>query len=197
MLADDGQMRPFSAGRRGLLLGDAVVAMVLAAPGSVRSTPLGWISGWGRSGDAYHVCQPRPEGTGLARAITQALHRAGLRPEDIGYVNANGSGTAQSDVAEAAALHRALGPAVSRIAVSSSKSVHGHALEASGLLELAVTVAALGAGQLPVNAGFLGHDERCELDLVLDGARPVRTDHALCVNSAFGGANTAVVVRAG
>ncbi|MFD1075381.1 beta-ketoacyl-[acyl-carrier-protein] synthase family protein [Longispora fulva] len=188
-LAADGVVRPFSAGRKGLLLGDGVAAVVLEAD---HESPLATLVGWGRAGDGYHVCQPHPDGTGMARAITTALHRAGLAPAEVGYVNAHGTGTPHNDAAEAAALHRALGPDVARIPVSSTKALHGHVLEASGLLELAVTVAALRAGRLPVNTGHLGPD--CDLDLVLT---PRATDarYALSLNAAFGGANTALVVR--
>jgi 3-oxoacyl-[acyl-carrier-protein] synthase II len=196
-LARDGRVRPFSDGRQGMVLGDAVAAVVLesATATALRgAVPLATLAGWGRSGDAYHVCQPRPDGTGLARAITSALDRAGVAPAELGYVNANGTGTVFNDNAEAAALRVALGPDVAAIPVSSSKSVHGHALEASGLLELVLTVLALGAGALPVNAGYLGPDDGCPLDLVLDGPRATTSRYALSVNAAFGGANTALLV---
>jgi 3-oxoacyl-[acyl-carrier-protein] synthase II len=192
-LAPDGQVRPFSSGRGGLLLGDAAAAVVLERAGVAE--PLARLAGWGRSGDAYHVCKPRPDGLGLARAIADAMSRGGVQPADIGYVNAHGSGTKQSDVAESAALHAALGESAGKIPVSSTKSIHGQALEAGALLELVVTVAALSAGRLPVNAGFLGPDDDCRLDLVL---RPTTADltHALTLNVAFGGANTALLVGA-
>ena len=196
-LARDGQVRPFSSGRSGLLLGDGVVAVVVeAAPAARarRARPLAVLAGWGRAGDAYHVCKPRPDGAGLARAITDALHRGRVGPERIGYVNAHGSGTPFSDTAEAAALHRALGDSAATIPVSSTKSVHGQALEAGALLELVVTIAALRAGRLPVNAGYLGRDETCPLNLVLDRAVDTGSDHALSLTTAFGGANTALLV---
>jgi 3-oxoacyl-(acyl-carrier-protein) synthase len=101
-----------------------------------------------------------------------------------------------NDSAEAAALHIALGDAVGRIPVSSTKSVHGHALEASGLLELVCTVLALRSGRLPVNAGFLGVDDDCRLDLIVDEPRATDARYALSVNAAFGGANTALLVGA-
>ncbi|MFD7732589.1 beta-ketoacyl synthase N-terminal-like domain-containing protein [Kitasatospora phosalacinea] len=198
-LARDGRVRPFSTGRTGLLLGDAVVAVVVeAAPAARarRARPLAVLAGWGRTGDAHHVCRPRPDGAGLARAITDALHRGGVRPERIGYVNAHGSGTPASDTAEAAALRSALGDSAPTVPVSSTKSVHGQALEAGALLELVVTVAALRAGRLPVNAGFLGPDETCPLNLVLGRAAPTAADHALSLTTAFGGANTALLVGA-
>ena len=198
-LAPDGQVRPFSARRGGLVLGDGVGAVVIEpAATSVRRgvKALARIAGWGRSGDAYHVCRPRPDGAGLARAIAVAVQRASIRAEEISYVNAHGSGTAHSDASEAAALHSALGESAETVPVSSTKSVHGQALEAGALIELIVTLHALRAGRLPVNAGYLGPDEDCRLSLVLEPGQVRPIDYALSVNSAFGGANTALLVGA-
>lgn len=196
-LSTDGQVRPFSEGRRGLLLGDGIGAVVVesAAAARDRGGPvLARLAGWGRAGDAYHPCQPHPAGVGLTRAVTAALQRAGIGPEALGYVNAHGSGTAQSDVAEAAALRVALGEHAATVPVSSTKSLHGQALEASGVLELIVTLHALRTGRLPVNAGFLAADEHCPLNLVLDGFAAATPAYALTLNAAFGGANTALLV---
>ncbi|TDV49720.1 beta-ketoacyl-[acyl-carrier-protein] synthase family protein [Actinophytocola oryzae] len=198
-LATDGAVRPFSAGRTGLLLGDAVAAVVLEPAVAIErrgGRVLARLAGWGRAGDAYHAVRPHPSGHGMATAIDAALHRAGVPAGALAYVNAHGTGTSFSDAAEAAALHRALGPSARRVPVSSTKAAHGHALAASGLLELVVTVLALRAGLLPVNAGFLAPDEACELDVILDGPRPMAGEYALSLNAAFGGANTALVVRA-
>jgi 3-oxoacyl-[acyl-carrier-protein] synthase II len=197
VLADDGQVRPFSAGRRGILLGDGVGAVVVEssqaartrrAPAQIR------LAGWGRSGDAYHPCLPHPEGLGLARAVAAALHRAGIAAGNLGYVNAHGSGTSHSDPAETNALRLSLGDAAAEIPVSSTKSLHGQALEASGILELIVTLLAIRKGMLPVNAGFLGPDEGCRLSLVLGEALATTAQFAMSLNSAFGGANTALVI---
>lgn len=196
-LSTDGQVRPFSDGRRGLLLGDGVGAVVVESATAARdrgAPVLARLAGWGRAGDAYHPCQPHPEGHGLARAVTAALQRAGIGAADVGYVNAHGSGTAQSDVAESAALHTALGEHAATVPVSSTKSLHGQALEASGVLELIVTLHALRTGRLPVNAGFLAADEHCDLNLVLDGFTAATPTYALTLNAAFGGANTALLV---
>jgi len=197
-LAPDHTVRPFSAGRKGMVLGDAVSAVVVESPDVARGgTPaLGTLAGWGRAGDAYHVCQPRPDGTGLAAAIGAALRRGGVTPDEVAYVNAHGTGTTQSDAAEAAAFALAFGAATPSVPVSSTKSLHGHALEASGLLEVIITMLALRDGRLPVNAGFLGPDERCPLRLVLDDGTVPAGRYALTVNSAFGGANTAILVGA-
>jgi 3-oxoacyl-[acyl-carrier-protein] synthase II len=198
-LADDERVRPFSTGRRGLLLGDGVAAVVLESATAARSraaTVLGRVAGWGRAGDAYHPCRPHPQGAGLARAIGAALHRGGVRADEVGYVNAHGSGTGHSDAAETAALYTALGEGAGTVAVSSTKSVHGQALEASGLVELIVTLLCTRAGRLPVNAGYLGPDEDCRLDLIVDGPRAAQPAYALSLNAAFGGANTALLIGA-
>lgn len=196
-LSDDHTVRPFSLNRRGLLLGDGVAAVVLEA-----GEGLAEIAGWARAGDAYHPCQPSPDGRGLATAIRAALARANLEPEAIGYINANATGTTYSDAAEAAAITQVFTPSggwASRrgVAMSSTKGVHGHALEASGLVELVVTVQALREGKLPVNAGFLEPDPDCAVELILDAPMPAPTPYGMSLNSAFGGANTALVVRAG
>ena len=198
-LALDGRVRPFSAGRSGLLLGDGVAAVVLESASAARRRrvpALARLAGWGRAGDGYHVCRPRPDGSGLARAIGAALCRGGIGAAAVGYVNAHGSGTRHSDTAEAAALYGALGEHAAAVPVSSTKSVHGQALEAGGLLELVVSVGALRAGRLPVNAGHLGPDEACRLNLILHRAGRPAGAYALSLNVAFGGANTALLVGA-
>ncbi|MFG2052728.1 beta-ketoacyl-[acyl-carrier-protein] synthase family protein [Micromonospora sp. NPDC048930] len=197
--AADGAVRPFSAGRQGLLLGDGIAAVVLESAAAARrrgASAVATVAGWGRAGDAYHPCQPDPRGRGLARAVGSALRRAGLPAGAVGYVNANATGTSYSDASEAAALRVALGDLAGRIPVSSTKSVHGHALEASGLLELVVTVLALTHGKLPVNAGWLAPDESCPLDVITHAPRPATSPYALTLNAAFGGANTALLIGA-
>ncbi len=188
-LASDEAVRPFSAGRKGLLLGDGVAAVVLSAA-SVGRQPLAWIRGWGRAGDAYHVVQPRPDGAGLRRALVKAMDRVGVTAADIGYVNAHGSGSVQSDPAEAQALAGVAAP------VSSTKSLHGQSLEASPLVELVTTILAMREGELPINAGFLGVDEACPVNLILGEPMAARPRYALSLNAAFGGANTALLVEA-
>jgi len=233
-LADDNTVRPFSLNRRGLLLGDGVAAVVLQA-----GEGLAQLLGWSRTGDAYHPCQPSPDGRGLATAIQRALAKANVPPEAITYLNANATGSPLADAAEASAITHVFHPASTGRnpqppsggsanevvglptgiplanppsdgsahqtgrggrgvpAVGSTKGLHGHALEASGLVEFVVTVQALREGKLPVNAGFLEADPACPVDLILDAPRPATSAYGMTVNSAFGGANTALVVRAG
>src|SRR5262249_5041284 len=128
-LAADGHVRPFSSGRKGMLLGDGVAAVVIesAQAASRRGAEvLARLAGWGRAGDAFHVAQPHPDGTGLARAIAAALARGKVAPAEIGYINANGSGTTFADASEAAAIHRAFEAAAISVPVSSTKSLLGH-----------------------------------------------------------------------
>jgi len=129
-LSRDDAVRPFSAGRSGLLLGDAVTAVVVESSAVARRPALVAVAGWGRAGDAYHPVQPDPAGRGLARAIGAALRRAGIAPGDVGYVNANAAGSVLGDAAEAAALREAFGPAVDTVPVSSTKWCTGTAWRA-------------------------------------------------------------------
>ena len=122
------------------------------------------------------------------------MQRAGIGAEDLGYLNAHGSGTGQSDPAETNALRLALGDAAQTVPVSSTKSLHGQSLEASGVLELIVTILAARKGILPINAGYLGVDDACRLNLVLGEPLAATAEFAMSLNAAFGGANTALVI---
>jgi 3-oxoacyl-(acyl-carrier-protein) synthase len=197
-IAKDGCMRPFSQGRSGIVLGDGVAAVVLESWPAARrrdAPVLARLAGWGRAGDAVHVIHPDPAGRGLARAIASALARAGVSPGDLDYINAHGVSGAASDRSECAALRAALGRELDTIPASSTKGSHGHALEATALLELVATIAALCRRRLPVNAGTLAVDPACPLALVA-APRAAAISRALSVNSAFGGANTALVIEA-
>ncbi|MEV8535747.1 beta-ketoacyl-[acyl-carrier-protein] synthase family protein [Streptomyces sp. NPDC051211] len=196
--ATDGRVRPFSAERTGLLLGDGVAALVLESGTRVRARdaePLGRVSGWGMASDAYHVCQPHPEGEGLAAAMAGALAAARIGPEDIGYVNAHGTGTRINDTAETRALHRAFGAAAPRVPVSSTKSTTGHMLEGSGAVEAVVGLYALRHNLLPPTAGYGTPDPECDLDWIPNEPREADVRRVLTTNAAFGGVNTAIVLE--
>ncbi|WP_130796185.1 beta-ketoacyl-[acyl-carrier-protein] synthase family protein [Streptomyces otsuchiensis] len=196
--AADGRVRPFSAERQGLLLGDGAAVLVLESGSGARARgaqPLARLSGWGMAADAHHVCHPHPEGTGMARAISAALRDAGAAPEGVDYVNAHGTGTKINDPAETSALHRALGPAARHIPVSSTKSTTGHMLEGSGAVEAVIGVYALLHGILPPTAGYGSPDPVCDLDWVPNEPRSAAVRRVLSVNAAFGGLNAAIVLE--
>ncbi|MDI6104595.1 beta-ketoacyl-[acyl-carrier-protein] synthase family protein [Actinoplanes sp. NEAU-A12] len=198
-LARDGAVRPFSADRSGLLLGDGVAAVVLESAGHARSRgarPLSTVAGWGAASDAYHIARPHPDGAGLAAAARQALRRAGdPAGATIDYVNAHGTGTRHNDVAETRGLRSVFGARAGSVPVSSTKSTTGHLLEAAGVVEFVITMLALTDGVLPPTAGYTRPDPECDLDCVPHVARPADARRALTLNAAFGGANTALVLE--
>ncbi|MER6598300.1 beta-ketoacyl-[acyl-carrier-protein] synthase family protein [Streptomyces parvus] len=196
--ATDGRVRPFSAGRTGLLLGDGAAALVLESGSRARARdaePLGRVAGWGMASDAFHVCRPHPRGRGLAAAMTAALASARVAPEDIGYVNAHGTGTRINDTAETQALHRAFGSAAGSLAVSSTKGTTGHMLEGSGAVETVIGLYALRHGLLPPTAGHDTPDPDCDLDWIPNEPREAAVRRVLTTNAAFGGANTAILLE--
>jgi len=198
-LARDGAVRPFSADRSGLLLGDGVAAIVLESAGHARSRgarPLSTVVGWGAASDAYHIAQPHPDGAGLAAAARQALRRAGdPAGAAIDYINAHGTGTRHNDVAETRGLRSVFGERAGSVPVSSTKSTTGHLLEAAGVVEFVITMLALADGVLPPTAGYTRPDPECDLDYLPHVARPADARRALTLNAAFGGANTALVLE--
>ncbi|MFL5345026.1 MAG: beta-ketoacyl-[acyl-carrier-protein] synthase family protein [Hyalangium sp.] len=195
--ARDGRLRAFSADRSGLLLGDGAAVLVLEEKERALrrgARPLARVAGWGMASDAFHVCQPHPEGTGLANAIRKALKRAALSPAELGYVNAHGTGTKLNDAAETNALKQALGEQARHVPVSSTKTMTGHTLEASGALEAVISLIALQDGCIPPTAGYTQPDPGCDLDYVPNEPRAARLQHVMSINAAFGGVNTALVL---
>jgi nodulation protein E len=189
--------RPFSRGRRGMILGEGGAMLVLEpldAALARGASVLAEVVGFGMSADAHHVTQPCAEGAALA--IASALEDGGLQPEQIGYVNAHGTGTAVNDPVETAALRLAFREHADRLAVSSTKSMHGHALGAAGALEAVATVLALRDGVLPPTANFTEADPECDLDVIPNAARRAEPEYAISNSFAFGGLNGVLAFRA-
>jgi nodulation protein E len=188
--------RPFSRDRKGLVLGEGGAVVVLEPEERARARGAniyGEVGGFGMSSDAGHITQPSE--TGAARAMEAALRDAGMSGEEVGYINAHGTGTLANDITETQAIHRVFGSHAGRLAVSSTKSMHGHALGAAGALELVATLLALREGLLPPTANFLAPGEGCDLDYVPLRAREVRVGAALSNSFAFGGLNAVLCVR--
>lgn len=151
------------------------------------------IVGFGMSSDAGHITQPSSEGA--ARAMRAALRDASLDPEQIGYINAHGTATPANDVTETAAIRGVFGAHADRLAVSSTKSMHGHALGAAAALECLAATLALRDGVLPPTANFTECDPECDLDVIPNQSRRTQVEYAVSNSFAFGGLNAVLALR--
>jgi nodulation protein E len=188
--------RPFSKDRRGLILGEGGAMLVLERLEEARARGAkiyGEIIGFGMSSDAFHITQPSPDGA--ARAVRAAIADAGLQVEDIGYINAHGTATQANDATETAAIRKVFGAYAERLAVSSTKSMHGHTLGAAGAIEAVATLLALCHGVLPPTANFTEPDPACDLDVIPNQARQKQVEYALSNSFAFGGLNAVLAFR--
>jgi nodulation protein E len=188
--------RPFSKDRHGMVLGEGAGMMILEPLDAARARGAhiyGEIVGFGMSADAAHITQPSAEGA--ARAMRAALRDAGASPEEIGYINAHGTATQANDPTEIAAIRAVFGSHAEKLALSSSKSMHGHALGAAAALEAAATVLGLQNGILPPTANFNEPDPECDLDVIPNIARPTAVETALSNSFAFGGLNAVLAFR--
>jgi|HubBroStandDraft_1064217.scaffolds.fasta_scaffold12343_4 nodulation protein E len=189
--------RPFSKDRRGMILGEGGAMMVLEPMDAARARGakiFAEICGFGMTADAHHLTQPAVHGP--VRAMRGAMREAGLAPEDIGYINAHGTGTPGNDPVESTAIREVFGAHADKIGVSSTKSMHGHALGAAGALEAIATILALYHGILPPTANFNERDPECDLDYIPNQPRALRVEAALSNSFAFGGLNAVVAFRA-
>lgn len=189
--------RPFSRDRTGMVLGEGAGIVVIESEEHAcqRGARIyAELSGCGLSSDAGHIT--RPDVSGISLAINRAIQDAGLIPESVDYINAHGTGTIANDLAETEALHRVFGDHAAKLAVSSTKSMHGHALGASSALELIATVFAIHDGIVPPTANFTEPGEGCDLDYVPNRARQQKVDVALSNSFAFGGLNAVLALQA-
>jgi nodulation protein E len=188
--------RPFSKDRTGMILGEGG-AMLMLEPlekAQARGAHVYCeITGFGMSADAHHITQPSVEGP--VRAMRMALRDAGADPQSIAYINAHGTGTEANDATETTAIRQVFGEHAERLAVSSTKSMHGHALGAAGALEAAATILAMRDGFLPPTANYRIPDPACDLDVVPNQSREARIKSAMSNSFAFGGLNAVLVFK--
>jgi 3-oxoacyl-[acyl-carrier-protein] synthase II len=187
--------RPFDSRRNGMVLAEGAGVFVLerAEDADARGAAgYATLLGWGMSTDAHHPTTPRPDGEGAADAMRLALSDAGLTPNDVGYINAHGTSTKLGDAAEALAIRTVFGP--DGPAVSSCKGATGHMLGASGVVEAAATVMAVGQGLLPPTLNLNDPDPACELDHVRGGPRKSDLSIALTNSFGFGGHNVSLAI---
>jgi 3-oxoacyl-[acyl-carrier-protein] synthase II len=189
--------RPFALDRGGFVLGEGAAFIVIEAEARARARgarAYAEVAGWGISCDATHLTKPDVDGQ--ARALRQALQRAGLAPAEVGYCNAHGTATKIGDQVESDALAAVWGDALPGLRVSSTKALHGHLLGAAGALEAVITILALHHRRLPPNAHCREPDPACRLNLVLgDAVAAPGLEAAVSSSFAFGGTNSTLVFR--
>jgi 3-oxoacyl-[acyl-carrier-protein] synthase II len=188
--------RPFDKDRDGFVLGEGAGVMVLEEyeHAKARGAKIYCeLSGFGMSGDAYHMTAPNTDGP--RRAILNALNNAGLNPDAVNYVNAHGTSTPLGDINETNAIKAALGDAAKRALINSTKSMTGHLLGGAGGIESVFTVLALHHQKSPPTINIFNQDPECDLDYCANTARDVRIDVALKNNFGFGGTNGSLVFK--
>jgi 3-oxoacyl-[acyl-carrier-protein] synthase II len=190
--------RPFDKERDGFVLGEGAGIMVFEE----REYALGRgariyaeVLGYGQAADAFHIAQPDPESKGVILAMERALARSGITPQQVGYINAHGTSTPLGDLAESQAIERVFGEHATSgaLAVSSTKSMHGHLLGAAGAVEGIATALALARGIIPPTTNYEVPDPGCTLDYVPNVARKAQVQVAMSNGFGFGGHNTSVV----
>jgi 3-oxoacyl-[acyl-carrier-protein] synthase II len=198
---DDYSMTPapFDRDRDGLVMGEGAAVLVLERESRARARGakiLAELAGYGATADAFHVTAPHDQGEGGAAAIREALTSAGAEPSDVGYINAHGTATQLNDLSETKAIKRALGDDLARrIPVSSTKSMTGHMMGATGALEAILCVQAIREGLLPPTIHYRTPDPGCDLDVVPNKAREARIEFAISNAFGFGGHNAVLAFR--
>lgn len=189
--------RPFDMERDGFVIGEGAAVLVLEDYefAKARNARIhAEIVGYGLSGDAYHITAPDPEGDGAYRAMRMALKNAGVKPEEVGYINAHGTSTQLNDRLETVAIKRAFGEHASKVPVSSTKSMIGHTLGAAGAIEALICILAMRDGVLPPTINNEVPDPDCDLDYVPNKARKATFNLCLSNSFGFGGHNVSLVL---
>ncbi len=188
--------RPFSANRNGMVQGEGAAVFVFEEMKHAKARGadiLAEVVGFAMTSDASDIVMPSMQGA--ERAITGALKDARLNPEEIGYINAHGTGTAANDKTECAAVAHAFGPHADRLMMSSTKSMHGHLIGGTGAVELLACILALREGVIAPTIGYEEPDPECALDIVPNVAREAKVDAVLSNAFAFGGLNAVLALR--
>ena len=197
---DDYSMtpQPFDKNRDGLVMGEgsAVVVLEMESRAKARGANiLAELAGYGSTADAYHVTAPHEQGEGGRAAIGMALASAKANPEDVGYISAHGTGTHLNDLSETRAVKGAFGDLARKIPISSTKSMTGHMMGATGALEVIFCVQAIREGILPPTIHYQTPDPECDLDVIPNKAREKKIDLAISNAFGFGGHNAVLAVR--
>ncbi len=197
---DDPQhaSRPFDADRDGFVMSEGAGVLILEELEHAKkrgAVILGEIIGYGATGDAYHITSPHPDGAGAARAISMAMRHAGIKPEEIDYINAHGTSTSLNDKYETKSIKLALGEAAETVSISSIKGCTGHGLGAAGGFETIACLKAIQNGLIPPTINYETPDPDCDLDYTPNKAKEKIVKVALNVNLGFGGHNGTLLIK--
>ena len=190
--------RPFDAERDGFVIGEGAGILILEELefAKARGAKIyAEIVGYGMSGDAFHVTMPDETGSGAIRVMTKAIKDAGISPEQIGYINAHGTSTPYNDKFETLAIKKVFGEHAYKLAVSSTKSMTGHALGAAGGIEAVISVLSLHENQLMPTINYENPDPECDLDYVPNETRNAEIEYALSNSFGFGGTNACLIFK--
>lgn len=193
-----GASRPFDAERDGFVMGEGAGMLILEDLDFAleRHAPiLAELVGYGSTADAYHITEPAPGGEGLVRAMERALQSAGLRPEQVDYINAHGTATRLNDTTETQAIKTCFGDHAYQLAISSTKSMLGHTFGAAGAIEAAISILSIVHGIIPPTINQEHPDPECDLDYVPNQARKASVRIALSNSMGFGGHNTCLLFK--
>ncbi len=188
--------RPFDAERDGFVMGEGAAVLVLESAEYAQrrgAQAMAVVRGYGNTNDAYHISAPAENGIGAALCMQAALDHAGLKAEEISYINAHGTSTPLNDLSETIAIKTVFGEAAYQVAISSTKSMTGHLLGAAGAVEAVVCVKAIQTGILPPTINYQTPDPDCDLDYVPNKARTTRVLHVMSNSFGFGGHNATLI----
>lgn len=189
---------PFDKERAGFVMGEGAGALVLEEYEHAKARGaeiLGEVVGYGATCDAYHITAPCPDGAGGAACMAMAVKDAGIKPEQVGYINAHGTSTHLNDAGETMAIKATFGEHAYKLMVSSTKSMTGHLLGGSGAVEAVITTLALHDGFIPATINYQVPDEECDLDIVPNEGRNVQVEYALSNSLGFGGHNASILLK--
>ena len=189
---------PFDKERSGFVMGEGAGVLLLEELEHAKKRGAkiyAEVVGYGATSDAYHITSPAPDGEGGARAMVNAMKDAGIKPEDVTYINAHGTATPLNDKFETMAVKTAFGDASKKVMVSSTKGHTGHLLGAAGGVEAVACVKAIEKGMVPPTIGYKVPDEECDLDIVPNEARKVEVKYAMSNSLGFGGHNSSILFK--
>ena len=190
--------RPFDKARDGFVMGEGSGALILETEAHAKARKAkiyAELVGYANNEDAYHVTAPNPEGTGAAACMRLAMDCAGIRPEQVGYINTHGTSTPAGDIAETKAIKMVYGDGAKDVCISATKSATGHMMAAGGIVEVITCILAINNEILPPTLNLENQDEACDLDCIPNQPRQKAVEYAMSNSLGFGGQNSSIIVK--